>query len=89
MLKVFMSDVEVVVAESPEDAGKVLLEAYRLDRSEFIAEFARSPEDGWIEQPLDKPLKIRDEDGPPEAIGWTALQWIEKAGRCLLASTEY
>lgn len=80
-LKVYRNDVtEWVVAESPEDAEKV------------VAETGAPPPDDpneWIECSPDKEWTCHDFDGKGNTKTMTFREWIAHTGRGYLGTTEY
>ena len=83
-LYVFTIGPDTFIAHDAEDAWKLLEEYNGLKRGDDDV-----GEDLPIRAPDNKIIKIRLEEGRPEAESLTAAQWCAREGRGFLCSTEY
>lgn len=88
-LKFYDNDCDWVIAESPDDASKIMHETLGADGCD--------PED-WDEKKPDATVKVWcDAEGNPaepgepanKVIARTAAEWIERLGRGYVGSTEW
>lgn len=89
-MKCFRNDVvDWVIAETSDEATKILLETYGQDSDEPV-----DKEGYWAEVDPQSELSINDENGPWQDGSYplrtqTVAQWIEERGKGFLCSTEY